>query len=227
MNDLPRLSASKIATYLDCPVRYKYRYLEGTKDQPNIYAWFGTAMHKAIQLYYEEGINPNVTLQDRMSRVTGDVLYLDKAMLLTHNGHEMLDSMDFSLYAPIELEKYFRLPYPNEEDAICTIEGYIDLVAENYIVDFKTGKEKPTKIDDNIQFIIYYWAFNKLYGRNPDYVIYHRLRDHKQYKLTAPNFTLLEEIIQTILIDPMNYELKPCDNCSWFCNVRNAVDVIH
>lgn len=226
MNKLPKLSATKIQTYMTCPTWYKYRYIQGVSDRPNVYGLFGSAMHKAIEQWYSDGKDPHITLQEKMSDIHWDTQFIEQASRLTAQGHSMLDTLDLAEHIPVDLEKYFNLPYPNAENAICTIQGYIDVATDKYIVDWKTGKEKPTKLNDNIQFIIYYWAFEQLYGKAPDYVVYHRLRDHTKYKLTNPNMALLDAQIKTIINDPMEYPIEPCSSCVMYCGVKNAVSQI-
>lgn len=46
-----RLSASRIATWMQCPLQAKFRYVDGLPSVQNAYATYGTCMHDALELY--------------------------------------------------------------------------------------------------------------------------------------------------------------------------------
>jgi hypothetical protein len=230
MDKLTRLSASKLKLYQRCPTAYAHRYIAG-KESLGIHALMGSAVHKAIEKYYSTGADTIQTFQDSFSKwITPEVDNLQIAMSLFHLGREMVTTFDPSLYAPkivdgkLQLERYFKLPYPNAERPICTLEGYIDVVTDTQVVDFKTGKDivSRKKVENDLQFIIYYWAHKELYGYYPEEIVYHRLRDQRQIKGKEFIFTELDTIIHQFLNDPMTYEPIPCDQCPVWCTVRKA-----
>ena len=229
---LPLLSASRLKLYLECPKMYKYKYLQKGEERPNIYAIHGSALHKAIELQYKEKAVPYTIYTDRMLKYgTRDVLGFDQYARLYKEGIEILETFDTAWYIPrIEkkkpaLERWFNLPYPNAEKPICMIRGYMDLIQLDSVVDFKSSKLKLSKkkVENDLQFIIYYWAFNQLYGYYPDRIIYHRLPDHKQIVGTEFDTVYLDMQIQKFLADPMEYEPIACEKCPIWCGVRNAI----
>lgn len=234
---LPRLSASKLKVYEQCPTQYKWKYILGHKDHANIYGVLGSAVHKAIQDKY---IYPDTDIiylfQQAYARwVTPDVDQFYKARELYIQACEWLESFDFEYYTPFRddtkpvLEKHFRLPYSIDNVPVCTLEGYIDFIGTVnngetlFVVDWKTGREvySNKKVEKDIQFIIYDWAIEQLYGKKPEYIIYHRLRNHKRYSGSTFNRSQLNDLILKLLSDPMEYEPTICENtCPFYCGVR-------
>ncbi|MCL5947570.1 MAG: PD-(D/E)XK nuclease family protein [Actinobacteria bacterium] len=52
---LPRsLSPSKIATFKDCPLSFKFSYIDGLKEAPSIHAVKGTLVHRALERLFWE-----------------------------------------------------------------------------------------------------------------------------------------------------------------------------
>jgi len=227
---LVRLSASKLKMYQQCEKMYLARYLHGDKGI-NIWGIIGSAAHKAIERHYREGsyILP-VFYQAVAQTIKPDMEGFENAQQTQAVIAKGLESFDPSWYTPMvrddkmQLEKYFRLPYPDPINPICTLEGYIDMATEYGIVDFKTGKDIPSKkaVQSDLQFIIYYWAYEQLYGKSPEWITYHRIRDNKQ--ITGKNFdrTPLDTIIAKFLADPMKYDMIQCDNCPFYCGVKHA-----
>lgn len=54
----PRLSASQIDTYRLCPRKWGWGYLDKIRTPPNKYAALGTAVHKVLERWLQEGVPP-------------------------------------------------------------------------------------------------------------------------------------------------------------------------
>lgn len=229
---LPLLSASRLKLYMQCPIMYKYKYLQGGEEKPNMYAINGSALHKAIELLHKDKISPLVTYAEKMSKYRNSkIIAQDQYVRLYSEGIDILNSYDPTWYTPrIEkkkpvVEKWFNLKYPNDENPTCSIRGYMDFVELDSVIDFKSSKLKLSKkkVESDIQFIIYYWAFHRLYGYYPSRIVYHRLPDHKQIVATEFDVTELDRQIETFLNDPMDYEPLPCSSCPMWCGVRHVI----
>lgn len=231
MTILPRVSASKLKTYEKCPKMYLANYKSEQKGNLNIWAVIGTAAHKALEMHYRSQAMILPTFYQRVAMaVTADVDGFENGLSVQKNIASGLSEFNPAWYTPLlvadklQLERYFRLPYPNATEPICTIEGYIDMVTTaEQVVDYKTGSEKPSKkyVENDLQFIIYYWAYQQLFGTYPSEVIYHRLRDNKQIKGKKFNMEKLDAIIKQFLADPMVYDMEtPCNDCAPWCGVK-------
>jgi PD-(D/E)XK nuclease superfamily len=227
---LVRLSASKLKMYQKCPRMYLARYTHGDSGL-NIWGIIGSAAHKAIEKYYKEGTHIVPTFYQAVAQsIHPDMEGFENAQSTQTTIGKGLAGFDPTIYTPLEvdgklqLEKYFRLPYPNKDNPICTLEGYIDMVTEEAVIDFKTGKDKPSKkaVENDLQFVIYYWAYEQLYGRAPKSIIYHRIRDNKQIIGKKFSRATLDELIHAFISDPMDYPMIPCENCTFFCGVKRV-----
>lgn len=230
MQKLVRLSASKLKLYERCPTAYVHKYISKRDDRVGIHGLLGTSVHKAIETKYRD---PETNMVGTFINSFGqwinpEVEYFYMAQSLSNDAITWLETLDTNLYTPKVvdgkpvLEKYFKLPYPDTENPICTLEGYMDLVTDTSVVDWKTGKEvySGKKVERDIQFVIYAWAYEQLYGYAPSEIVYHRLRDHKQHKGKKFDRTHLDELILQFINDPMTYEPIPCDNCPVWCSVK-------
>lgn len=194
MNDLPTLSASKIIMFKTCPKQFYYRYVEYIPEQPTVHAMFGTSLHKAIEMKYREGTNPNITFQATLQEeqqkygnqtVRGEEYFSKYFKIFSKAIAELTWDLQ-----PKELEFRFELPFPNKESPICIINGIIDVVDERgWVVDHKSSKEVPAqlKLDNDPQFIIYYWAYTQIYGKPPDKMFWHHLRTGKFLESNVAN----------------------------------------
>ena len=209
---------------------YLANYKSEQKGNLNIWAVIGTAAHKAIELHYRSQAMILPTFYQRVAMtVSGDVEGFENGLNVQRTIASGLSEFDPTWYTPrivndkIQLERYFRLPYPNAVNPVCTIEGYIDMVTDDAVIDFKTGSESPSKkyVENDLQFIIYYWAYQQLYGEYPDKVIYHRIRNNKQITGKKFNMEKLDAIITQFLADPMVYDMEtPCNDCAPWCGVK-------
>ncbi len=234
---LPTISASKLKTFKLCPKKYKHRYIDKINDDSNISAVWGKALHTAIQMKYSSNENPRITFQDAMIKemdyyTTKGVIvrggeYYNKFVKM---GKDILDKTDWSQFIPMMyeekmlLEQYFIFPFPFD-NPICQIEGYIDLIDERgYVVDHKSGKEKPTEkmLNNDIQFIIYYWAYLQEFHKPPTKMYWHHLRTQLLYEVNVHNEfeykqQLLLEDIQALLSAQLFHRKEHDSFCEKYC----------
>lgn len=234
---LPVVSASKIKTYRTCARQYKYKYEGIRADRPedhrNIAALLGTALHKAIEVYYREGISATGTFQ----RVMVDTLeewetnnytvhmmdYYPRAMKV---GKDILNTFNWSQFTPIEVEYKFTLPFPNAENPFVNITGVIDLLdASGMIVDHKSATYAPNQnaVNHDPQFILYAWAIQQIQGVLPQRVVWNHLRtarliDVDVYTNYADKITQLIEDMRGMLINTLYPRKLLDDTCMKRCS---------
>lgn len=204
---IPEFSASRINTYKTCPRLYYYKYHEKLEEPKHILTILGSALHKSIENFYLKGSPPKATFTKEFyngvlyAEMHSGVKGNDSPSTVAMLGSTILDSIDWS-FKPIELEKAFELPFPNEETPVCTLRGVIDMILDdNIIIDHKSTKTKPTKkkLADNYQFTLYAWAHKQLYGKLPQKVYWHHLRT--QELIEADVLHNFEEKVQVIADD--------------------------
>jgi hypothetical protein len=179
---LIQLSASKIKTFQSCPRKYYYEYLHKLPKEKHPAAALGSAVHKTIERVYKEHAEPVSTFLKEFAHelVKYNITEFSwgQEAKLRNDGIKMVGDYDYSRRIPTQIEVEFRLPFPNAAHAICSIHGYIDQVYATSFVDLKTNARKPTQdvLDNDIQFILYAWAFKEIYQVYPEQAIWHHLR---------------------------------------------------
>ena len=183
------LSYSQMALYLECPLRYKLRYLEegGYGDEPVPASLaFGKAIHRALAQFYTdvmEGRAFNLlrflgTFADTWQEEVEDKEIIYNAGedfdSLLEQGREML-----RVYArmahpmkviAVEVPFEFKLEHPRTgEEFHIPIKGIIDLIEEDesgtlWIVDHKTAGRaySEQQIAGDLQMLIYAAAVKQL-----------------------------------------------------------------
>src|SRR5687767_5917395 len=63
---LPKISPSKIKLFQKCPQLYQYKYNHHLDDDANIWAIYGTSLHKAIEMKYVANVHPYIAFQTKM-----------------------------------------------------------------------------------------------------------------------------------------------------------------
>jgi len=136
----------------------------------------GNVAHKAIEKHWD----------DRKEAVYYASKHNDKLSLTDYNSIEHFVNTFFDNFAKLlnkddMVEKYFKLPLEKNVYLV----GKFDRISDGVIYDWKTNAKIPTNIDSNVQFIVYYHAYRKLFGK-------------------APTATFFASLSQGVLI-PFNY----------------------
>ncbi|MBI2051511.1 ATP-dependent helicase [Candidatus Roizmanbacteria bacterium] len=168
--ELPEaFSFSQLETYLLCPLRYKYQYILKIPTIPTSAASFGTTIHKALQLFYQEFLRDRkIGLEQLLQSYKASWVPIGYASKTHENrmkkeGERMLTRYFKTFHNPdlkiIDLEKVFKIKVGD-----ITISGKIDRVDNMKrggieIIDYKTGKiPKEKELKENLQLSIYLLA---------------------------------------------------------------------
>jgi hypothetical protein len=204
------LSASKLKTYKLCSQRYKYQYVDKLPSPKHPAAALGSAVHATIDKVFKQRQDPvSLFIQEfnhelHNYNISLDHLSYGYAKSLS-DGIAMVGDYPFSSYTPKETEVEFWEGFPNDSSSI-KIHGYIDQLYDWGIVDLKTNARKPKQedLDNDLQFILYQWAFKKLTGSYPRKVLWYHLRT--QEELAAD--VIGKEHIAEQAIDQIVYSLQ-------------------
>lgn len=219
--ELTRLSASKMKTFSSCPRKFYYEYVERQRQPKHIAALMGSAVHKTIETHYldrREGIvkDPLLIYNERISEelnLNPDV-EMDGRVIV--DGSKIVAAYDFEKREPKVMEMEFFLPFPDALFPICEIHGFIDQMYDWGLVDLKTSKRKPASImlENDLQFMLYQWAFQELTGEPAKHTLWHHLRTGEdlevENKLDGKKLGMIERIIVRIL---EGYETETWDRC--------------
>jgi DNA helicase-2/ATP-dependent DNA helicase PcrA len=178
------LSYSSISTYIECPLKYKLKYIDGLKEKPKPYFSFGSSLHSTLEFMYTFH-PPPPTLEDVLKHYEdnwiskgyandeeeeGYLIYGKKILTDYYNKHVE------DIKPPVAVEHRFNL----EVQGIPVI-GFIDRVDrlegdKAEIVDYKSGKKLFTKsqVEENEQLTFYQWAVEESIGlRVKKLTLYH------------------------------------------------------
>jgi ATP-dependent helicase/DNAse subunit B len=190
--DRAHFSYSQLSAMLICPYKYYLQYVEhrGWDIVPSAVS-FGGAIHKSIQMFHSD-------LKSRIA--SGNGKYLDEFRnafsedadennvvfrdsdefgSLMERGETLITQYvdTFSDLKPSEVEMEFRLPLVNSYTGDLhsrDVVGKIDLIAEDgRIFEYKTGSSAmpQSAVDENLQLILYGWAYKLLFGRKPEKLV--------------------------------------------------------
>lgn len=168
------LSYSQISSYLTCPLRYRFRYID--QLPPEFIAAplaFGTAIHEAVGAFYHQHLLGDGLLPHQMVDVyraawasteaeairffNGDDsgVLLDKAKQLLSVFHESFDPT----VGILGVEEFFSMDMGKR---IPPLHGYIDVIEHGtdgsiVVADLKTAARRPSdaQVSQNIQLTAY------------------------------------------------------------------------
>ena len=170
-----RLSASRLDTYDDCPLRYAYEYVLHVHRDAGVQAGLGSVFHEVLAEFLDPERTEPRTREALMAlaseRWRDDIArYRPQAEEARRDYYSMLDMWWEAEGALIEqklgpdvldVERRFSI-----EVGPHTVNGFIDRIdrADDgtgiRIVDYKTGKKEPSADDmaDNLQLAVYHLA---------------------------------------------------------------------
>jgi DNA helicase-2/ATP-dependent DNA helicase PcrA len=231
-----RLSASKIETYLDCPLKFKFSNILGVPTPPRTYFDIGTSVHAVAEHLTElqkEGTAPTEELafeilakewnSNAFQSETQENQAKEKAKEMVRTYLKWISE---NPNTPVAVEQRFQI-----EIGGVPFNGFIDRVektpnGEFEVVDFKTGAvyENSKSIKENPQMNIYALGTEKLYGKLPkktslfylkhDKIVHNEIESSQVEKVKGT----IEEKVKAILNE--EFEATPsfqvCRNCEFW-----------
>jgi superfamily I DNA/RNA helicase/RecB family exonuclease len=162
------LSATRLATYADCPLKFAFSYALRIRDEGNVWANLGTMFHAILAGFLEPG-QPDRSWERLVSmaedRWTDDVaLYRPQRDEVRRDLYDMLERWYLSEVSGdvpdvLAVERPFGIQV-GEHEVKGTIDR-IDRVAGGLaIVDYKTGRKmaKAEDVVEDLQLAIYHLA---------------------------------------------------------------------
>lgn len=147
-------SFSRLNLYQTCPHRFYKRYVEGYKEPVTYPLALGKGVHKAVEEKMR-GIEHQLAVETGMKEINyHPEVTREELSWLAGNAptHEVSG----------EIERYFKLPLADESDSPY-IQGFIDVIGNGYIVDWKTNRAMYDVLE-NHQIGLYSWAVQQLFG---------------------------------------------------------------
>jgi len=172
------LSYSQIRTYLICPRKYSFNYVEEISVPLNDKLLLGTLVHETLERYFRlrlkgggagpeemEGWFIEEFLQARDNR---EILWSDQPERVRKRGAGMIRHFIHDLasdFSPLMVEKELEAPL---DGCPVNLRGVIDLVEEDLtITDFKTATARWSRSrlrHSSLQMVVYKYLFESVFG---------------------------------------------------------------
>jgi putative RecB family exonuclease len=152
------LSYSQVSTYLTCPLRYRFHYVDVIPSAFTSAALaFGSAIHEAVAAFYQTRLEGDDLRPDQMLDVYRDTWgKAENIKFFNGDGEESLREKAKQMLAVFHgsvdpsvtilgVEEFFEILL----DGVPPFHGYIDLIEESQdgavsVVDLKTASKKPS-----------------------------------------------------------------------------------
>ena len=225
-----KLSYTAISTYQNCPLQYRYRYVEGIPSQPSPALSFGRSLHTALQWFYDVSTPHPCALEELIA-------YLDQCW--DSEGYSSgEEETRYFYHARSVLEMYyrnnvreFRIPAALEHRfgidlGFCTLTGVIDRLDKDphggfEIIDYKTNRRLPPAkfLARDLQLPIYHIAVKRIWEVEAARVtFYYLLINHRHSVPVTPEREneALEVIRKTAFeIERGCFDPRPNNLCPW------------
>ncbi len=214
-------SHSKLSTFEQCPLKYKFRYIDKIKPEieKSIEAHLGTSVHDTLEWVYN-------TVKDNPEKnppsMDDIIQHYIEAWQKGYSENILIVKKQFTerdyLNKGIQfLADYFQKHYPFKDGTIecekqiiidldedIQIKGFIDRLVHNIetgkyeIHDYKTANTLPTqeKMDEDRQLALYSIAIKETYGEDKEVVLIWHYLAHNQDIISKRTQEQLENLKQ-------------------------------
>ena len=146
------VSYSRLQLYETCPLRFYYRYILGLPERVTKPLALGKAVHQSIESLIKGSDYKNAILDGYAACDFHPEVSFKEISNLVENA-PVVKNMG-------ETEVYFRFPLSDSPNSP-QLQGYIDLVQDGKLVDWKTNWRRYDVLD-NHQVGLYAWALSKI-----------------------------------------------------------------
>lgn len=239
------LSFSRLSTYLKCPLRYKFIYIDNLPTIPRSYFSFGNTIHKVLEIFYD----PNRNFIEQEKAPYKYIMELLDSCWLSRGYASMREEVRAKQEAKKILTNFYRRSIFAFQPALFVekefsfylegfeIKGRIDRIDERsgrfIVVDYKTNSVLPEffKEEEFLQPIIYNIAARKiLETKYIEFISMYFLKFNRKI-----DFSLDDNVIEKgkkriyevgNLITKGNFKPKMNGSCS-SCEFKNKCETIY
>jgi CRISPR/Cas system-associated exonuclease Cas4 (RecB family) len=202
------LSASDIATYLSCPLRYKFARVLRIPTEQTLQQRFGITVHQVLERYHAEGgqtLAQMLGLFDAGWRRGGfresarESRLREKAQVALTRYHARLNSEDAQ---PVWFERQFafRIGPHHLRGRVDRVDRLSDGTSEEYeLIDYKTSRPKTAaQLKDDVQLSLYALAAREAWQLESSRQAYHYVLDDRKVPV-PPGENDAESVRRTVL----------------------------
>ena len=225
------LSYSSISTYIECPLKYKLKYVDGLKEKPRPYLSFGSSLHLALEYMYSFKPSPP-SLEEVLKYYEDNWISEGYASSEEEEGYfsygkriltEYYNRHAKDMKPPIAVEHLFNLKV--EEIPVTGFVDRVDRLEGNKaeIIDYKSGKNlfSKSQVEENEQLTFYQWAVEESLGIPVAKLTLYHLPSQTPVSVDARSEDRLNELKGKILMvahliekgefEPRKNRFCPCD----------------
>lgn len=155
------LSASSIADFIKCPQKVLYRVKKTVQEEKSKDMTIGIIAHYAIEKGW--------THREKAYAIVAQEVKKEGLKKSDQTNLEFMMDIFFLNFqerlAPTDLiEHRFKIPLYDD----VYIVGKMDRVSGGNLYDWKTSSKLPSKLGNDVQCIVYDWAYTKLFDKKPN-----------------------------------------------------------
>lgn len=235
------LSFSSISMYLECPQKYKFKYIDKLTEKPKHFFSFGNSIHQSLE-YFCTTPPPLLTLDQILEYYQKNWIsagYKDKVQ---ENGYFNDGKKILTLFhtkyclnysAPFSIEYSFNI---NIEGVPVT--GKVDRIdklpdGKLSIIDYKTGKAlSPNRVLTDNQLTMYQIACEETLGAEVSRLIFHHLptsaeqvTGRRSPEQVADFKRQIVDVAQSIVAE--KFEPSPDERKCFWCDFKKVCPVFN
>ena len=229
------LSHSSMSMYLECPQKFKFRYIDKLPEQPKWFFSFGQSVHAALEFLYSIPALPPPTLAQLLEHYKKNWKkdgYKNAEQEREHlaEGEKILTDF-YKLHI-----KDFRLPLFAEYKFEFEVEGvpllgFVDRIdrldnGNLSVIDYKTGKAiKQERLHEDRQLTLYQMAVERLLGAKVERLTFYHLPSQKPLTVGPRAQQQLDALAETIVsvnegIQAERFDPTPSEKVCQWCDFR-------
>lgn len=233
-----RLSFSRIDSYRNCSLKFRYAYIDRLPGRPAPPLSFGTSIHAALERFYDRKI-PETPSEDELVGFLYEVwdktgyreVPRDEQLAAYRFGQDVLRrwyrrEAKTGFKVPAETERWFELPVDDVALVVGSIDRLdVDEAGDFEVIDYKTNRrlKDRERVAKSLQLAIYALACQHLFGRLPAAVSLDFVVPGVRVRVPLEDLDLdgaLEAVRETAAhVRAERYEPTPNRLCNW-CDYR-------
>jgi len=239
---LPRpLSHSSISMYQECPLRYKFKYVDNLPEKPKHFFSFGQSMHKSLEFFYGVKALPAPSLEELLKHYEENwvsVGYRDEAQEAQYfqDGKDILSGYYRRHRASYRIPYFVEYEFQISVDGV-PVTGKVDRIdrfddGRLSVLDYKTGKALPgDRILVDAQLTMYQMACESLLGAEVGRLTFYHLPTHKEHTAGRRSQAQLQELRLRIKdtaesIAAGRFEPRPAERVCQWCDYKTFCPIL-
>ena len=220
------LSATLIKDFISCPHKVYLRttFPDHAEITGDIFA--GTIVHNALEKFWKNR-------DEALNFVTEEILR-NESILSGGLGAKIITSINNFFSSPLVdllsdadlIEHKFRLPFSSLSNKAFIVGKMDRITKDGVIIDWKTSSRTPKTISGDPQMLLYFWAYRKLYAKNPAAILYASLYNDKVVEFTfdLPTYSyFINSIVPSIITAISKNRAEPLgmfNNSCYMCQFK-------